>query len=59
MGNFPSADSRMVVSVTSESMSMKYMLTTGMRKLRIDRDYLIEHWHMIYIMSVVFVEFYV
>ena len=32
---------------------------TGMRKFRIDQDFLIEHWHVIYIMSVVFVEFYV
>ena len=28
--------------------------TAGMRKFRIDQDFLIEHWHMIYIMSVVF-----
>ena len=27
---------------------------TGMRKFRIDQDFLIEHWHMIYIMPVVF-----
>ena len=33
--------------------------TAGMRKFRIDQDFLIEHWHMIYIMSVVFVDFYV
>ena len=32
---------------------------TGMRKFRIDQDFLIEHWHMIYIMSVVFAEIYV
>ena len=29
---------------------------TGMRKFRIDQDFLIEHWHMIYIMPVVFAE---
>ena len=27
-----------------------------MRKFRIDQDFLIEHWHMIDIMSVVFAE---
>ena len=32
---------------------------TGMRKLRIDQDFLIEHWHMIYILSVVFAKIYV
>ena len=32
---------------------------TGMRKFRIDQDFLIEQWHMIYIMSVVFAEIYV
>ena len=31
---------------------------TGMRKFRIDQDFLIEHWHMIYIMPVVFAEIY-
>ena len=30
----------------------------GMRKFRIDQDFLIEHWHMIYIMPVVFAEIY-
>ena len=34
-------------------------LQTGLRKLMIDQDFLIEHWHMIYIMSVVFAEIYV
>ena len=29
---------------------------TGMRKFRIDQDFLIEHWHMIYIMPVVIAE---
>ena len=28
----------------------------GMRKFRIDQDFLIEHWHTIYIMAVVFAE---
>ena len=37
----------------------KWPLLTGMRKFRIDQDFLIEHWHMIYIMSVVFAEIYV
>ena len=32
---------------------------TGMRKFRIDQDFLIEHWHMIFVMSVVFAEIYV
>ena len=32
---------------------------SGMRNFRIDQDFLIEHWHMIYIMSVVFAEIYV
>ena len=32
--------------------------TTGMRKFRIDQDFLIEHWHIIYIMPVVFAEIY-
>ena len=32
---------------------------TRMRKLRIDQDFLIKHWHMIYIMLVVFAEIYV
>ena len=32
---------------------------TGMRKFRIDQDFLIELWHMIYIMSVLFAEIYV
>ena len=27
---------------------------TGMRKFRLDQDFLIEHWHMIYLMTVVF-----
>ena len=31
-------------------------MCTGMRKFRIGQDFLIEHWHMIYIMSVVFAE---
>ena len=30
----------------------------GMRKFRIDQDFLIEHWHMIYIMPAVFAEIY-
>ena len=34
-------------------------LISGMRKFRIDQDFLIEHWHMIYEMSVVFAEIYV
>ena len=34
-------------------------LESGMRKFRIDQDFLIEHWHMIYVMSVVFAEIYV
>ena len=34
-------------------------MRTGMRKFRIDQDFLIEHWHMIYIMWVVFAEIYV
>ena len=33
-------------------------LIQGMRKFRIDQDFLIEHWHMIYIMPVVFAEIY-
>ena len=33
-------------------------LHTGMRKFRIDQDFLIEYWHMIYIMAVVFAEIY-
>ena len=32
------------------------LLVTGIRKFRIDQDFLIEHWHMIYIMPVVFAE---
>ena len=32
---------------------------TRMRKFRIDQDFLIKHWHMIHIMSVVFAEIYV
>ena len=32
--------------------------SAGIRKFRIDQDFLIEHWHMIYIMSVVFAEIY-
>ena len=31
---------------------------TGMRTFRIDQDFLIEHWHIIYIMPVVFAEIY-
>ena len=31
---------------------------TGMRKFRIDLDFLIEHWQIIYIMPVVFDEIY-
>ena len=31
-------------------------LFAGMRKFRIDQDFLIEHWHMIYIMPVAFAE---
>ena len=30
----------------------------GMRKFRIDQDFLIEHWHMIYMMPVVSAEIY-
>ena len=33
-------------------------LKSGMRKFRIDQDFLIKHWHMIYIMSVVFADIY-
>ena len=33
-------------------------VVSGMRKFRIDQDFLIEHWHMIYIMPVVFAEIY-
>ena len=36
-----------------------FILAAGMRKFRIDQDLLIEHWHMIYIMSVVFAIIYV
>ena len=32
---------------------------SGMRKFRIDQDFLIEYWHMMYVMSVVFAEIYV
>ena len=32
---------------------------TGIKKFRIDQDFLIEHWPMIYIMPVVFAEIYV
>ena len=35
-----------------------YPSLAGMRKFRIDQDFLIEHWHMIYIMPVVFAEIY-
>ena len=35
------------------------VIITGIRNFRIDQDFLIEHWHMIYIMSVVFAEIYV
>ena len=34
------------------------VLVSGMRKFRIDQGFLIEHWHMIYIMPVVFAEIY-
>ena len=30
--------------------------SAGMKKFRIDQDFLIEHWHVIYVMSVVFAE---
>ena len=33
-----------------------FSLSSGMRKFRIDQDFLIQHWHMIYIMPVVFAE---
>ena len=33
-------------------------LSIGMRKIRFDQDFLIEHWHMIYIMPVVLAEIY-
>ena len=33
-------------------------IEAGMRKFRIDQDFLIEHWHMIYKMPVVFAEIY-
>ena len=33
-------------------------IITGMRKFRIDHDFLIEHCHMIYIMPVVLGEIY-
>ena len=36
--------------------SLLFTDIAGMRKFRIDQDFLIEHWHMIYIMSVVFAE---
>ena len=36
-----------------------WLFLTGMRKFRIDQDFLIEHWHMIYVMPVVFAEIYV
>ena len=36
----------------------KDLNVTGMRKFRIDQDFLIEHWHMIYKMPVVFAEIY-
>ena len=29
-------------------------MTIGMRKFRIDQDFLIESWHNIYIMSILF-----
>ena len=50
------------VSITAPSVVGTVVITalyTGMRKFRIDQDFLIEHWHMIYIMSVVFAEIYV
>ena len=34
-------------------------LISGMRKFRIDQDFLIELWHTIYIVSVVFAEIYI
>ena len=36
-----------------------FAIKSGMRKFRIDQDFLIEHWHMIYVMSVAFAEIYV
>ena len=33
--------------------------TAGMRKFRIGQDFLIGHWHIMYIMSVDFAEIYV
>ena len=32
------------------------VLDSGMRKFRIDQDFLIEHWHMIYVMPFVFAQ---
>ena len=40
------------------AMSTLLTLYSGMRKFRIDQDFLIEHWHIIYIMPVVFAEIY-
>ena len=34
------------------------LVLTGMRKFRIYQDFLIEHWHIIYILPVVFAEIY-
>ena len=47
-------------SGTKTPMALGLILcSTGMRKFRIDQDFLIEHWHLIYIISVVFAEIYV
>ena len=35
-----------------------FQINSGMRKFRIGQDFLIEYWHMIYIMQVVFAEIY-
>ena len=45
-----------VVSYAPHHLAVSYY--TGMRKFRIDQDFLIEHCYMIYIMPVVFAEFY-
>ena len=34
-------------------LEFKFMEHAGMRKFRIDQDFLIEHWRMIYVMPVV------
>ena len=42
----------------SETCFKQHRHMTGMRKFRIAQDFLIEHWHRIYVMSVVFAEIY-